>query len=131
MYLYHTLDTFQALLLSDQVSEVSKDKEFHVSVPYLRYISKVSSLTLIISHIVRPGRVSKVELYLFHTYFCPSLSIGKRLSLWITYFAVWRSRPHTRHTYFKSHSRKGIFVTLKRNYFSLFHKPIQVLNNLD
>ena len=33
------------------------------------------------------------------------------------------------HTYFKSHSRKGIFVALKRNSLSLFHKPIQVLNN--
>ena len=34
------------------------------------------------------------------------------------------SRAHTRHTYFKSHSRKGIFVALKRNSLSLCHKPI-------
>ena len=53
------------------------------------------------------------------------------VQVWLRSLHLCLVYPHTKHTYFKSYIRKGIFVALKRNSLSLFHKPLQVWNNLD
>ena len=64
------------------------------------------------------------------------LSEDEEFGEWDTQFSIWwwwlyGGKAHTRRTYFKSDSRKVIFVALKRNSLSLFHKPLQVWNNLN